>query len=287
MRTAQVGERDAEDGVPTDSYDLTDAIEEGYLVPPVGRSIATKFVREGIRYDDLSESEKQEWDLLDWEDGLIPSEVDSSAMNTWLFNKDTVDTVLETLMTEGRMVAGGDRLGKTIIFAKNNDHAIFIAERFNQNYPQYKGEFARMITYQQTYNQSMIDDFSKPESSPHIAISVDMLDTGIDVPEVVNLVFFKPVHSKTKYWQMVGRGTRLRPDLYGPGEDKKDFVIFDVCQNIEYFNQDLPSADTSATPSAGAVKRNRLWRAENQAAIAAYADEVARDGLPLAPFRSF
>ncbi|HOB58320.1 MAG TPA: DEAD/DEAH box helicase family protein, partial [Rhodoglobus sp.] len=192
-----------EDGVPTDSYDLTDAIEEGYLVPPVGRSIATKFVREGIRYDDLSESEKQEWDLLDWEDGLIPSEVDSSAMNTWLFNKDTVDTVLETLMTEGRMVAGGDRLGKTIIFAKNNDHAIFIAERFNENYPQYKGEFARMITYQQTYNQSMIDDFSKPESSPHIAISVDMLDTGIDVPEVVNLVFFKPVHSKTKYWQMV------------------------------------------------------------------------------------
>jgi len=266
-----------EDGVPTDSYDLTDAIEEGYLVPPVGRSVATKFVREGIRYADLSESEKEAWDLLDWEDGLIPSEVDSSAMNTWLFNKDTVDTVLETLMTEGRMVAGGDRLGKTIIFAKNNDHAIFIAERFNENYPQYKGEFARMITYQQTYNQSMIDDFSKPESSPHIAISVDMLDTGIDVPEVVNLVFFKPVHSKTKYWQMVGRGTRLRPDLYGPGEDKKDFVIFDVCQNIEYFNQDLPSAGTSATPSL----RSRLFtsRLELLAAIDAAPDDAELSAL--------
>jgi len=270
-----------EDGVPTDSYDLTDAIAEGYLVPPVGRSVATKFVREGIRYDDLSEGEKEDWDLLDWEDGEIPDAVDSAAMNTWLFNKDTVDTVLETLMTEGRMVAGGDRLGKTIIFAKNTKHAEFIAERFNANYPQYKGEFARLITYQQTYTQSLIDDFSKPDSAPHIAISVDMLDTGIDVPEVVNLVFFKPVHSKTKYWQMVGRGTRLRPDLYGPGEAKKDFVIFDVCQNIEYFNQDLPSAGATATPSL----RTRLFvsRLELLAAIdAAPADaELAalREGL--------
>ena len=246
-----------EDGVPTDAYDLTDAIAEGYLVPPVGRSVATKFVREGIRYDELSDSEKEEWDLLEWEDGLIPSEIDSSAMNTWLFNKDTVDTVLEALMTDGRKVAGGDRLGKTIIFAKNNKHAEFIAERFNANYPEYAGQFARVITYQTTYAQSMIDGFSGPESDPHIAVSVDMLDTGIDVPDVVNLVFFKPVHSKTKYWQMVGRGTRLRPDLYGPGEDKTDFVIFDVCQNIEYFNQDLPTAGASATPSL----RQRLFTA--------------------------
>lgn len=244
-----------EDGVPTDSYDLTDAIAEGYLVPPVGRSIATKFVRDGIRYDELSEADREAWDLLDWEDGLIPDEIDSTAMNSWLFNIDTVDLVLETLMTEGRTVAGGDRLGKTIVFAKNNKHAEFIAERFNANYPQYKGEFARVITHVQSFSQSLIDAFSNAESAPHIAISVDMLDTGIDVPEVVNLVFFKPVHSKTKYWQMVGRGTRLRPDLYAPGEPKEDFVIFDVCQNIEYFNEDLPSAGTSHTPSL----RSRLF----------------------------
>jgi len=270
-----------EDGVPTDSYDLTDAIAEGYLVPPVGRSIATKFVREGIRYDELSESEKEAWDLLDWEHGLIPDEVDSAAMNTWLFNTDTVDTVLETLMTEGRTVAGGDRLGKTIIFAKNNKHAEFIAQRFDANYPQYKGEFARVITYQQSYNQDLINTFAMPESAPHIAISVDMLDTGIDVPEVVNLVFFKPVHSKTKYWQMVGRGTRLRPDLYGPGLPKQDFVIFDVCQNIEYFNEDLPSVGTSITPSL----RSRLFTSRLQllAAIDAAPHEAElaslREGL--------
>ncbi|GAB3030964.1 DEAD/DEAH box helicase family protein [Parafrigoribacterium mesophilum] len=232
-----------EDGVPTDSYDLTDAIAEHYLVPPVGRSIATQFVRDGIRYADLSAEEKEAWDLLDWADDVIPDEVDSSAMNNWLFNADTVDKVLEALMTDGRRVAGGDLLGKTIIFAKNTNHANFIAERFDKNYPEYAGNFARVITYQTTYPQSLIDDFSNPAKLPQAAITVDMLDTGIDVPDVVNLVFFKPVHSKTKYWQMVGRGTRLRPDLFGPGEDKKDFVIFDVCQNIEYFNEDYPTAD--------------------------------------------
>ena len=121
-------------------------------------------------------------------------------------------------------VAGGDRLGKTIIFAKNQAHADFIAERFNANYPHYKGEFARAITFRTEYAQNLIDDFSQARSKPpHIAISVDMLDTGIDVPEVVNLVFFKLVRSKTKFWQMLGRGTRLCPDLFGPGEDKKCF----------------------------------------------------------------
>ncbi|MBB5632199.1 type I restriction enzyme R subunit [Cryobacterium mesophilum] len=241
-----------EDGVPTDSYDLTDAIAEGYLVPPVGRSIATKFVREGIKYADLSDDEKEAWDLLDWTDDVVPDEVDAAAMNTWLFNEDTVDRVLEVLMTDGRKVSGGDVLGKTVIFAKNVKHAEFIERRFNANYPAYKGHFARVIVSGLPYVQSLIDDFSNPAKHPQIAISVDMLDTGIDVPDIVNLVFFKPVHSKTKYWQMVGRGTRLRPDLYGPGDDKKDFVIFDVCQNIEYFNEDYPSAESPAGEPLGA-----------------------------------
>lgn len=246
-----------EDGVPTDSYDLTDAIAEHYLVPPVGRSIATQFVRDGIRYDDLSQAEKEAWDLLDWEDDVVPGEVDATAMNNWLFNADTVDKVLRVLMTDGRAVAGGDKLGKTIIFAKNRLHAQFIEKRFNANYPEHAGGFARVITHGMSYVQSLIDDFSNPGKFPQIAISVDMLDTGIDVPDIVNLVFFKPVHSKTKYWQMVGRGTRLRPELYGPGEDKKDFIIFDVCQNIEYFNEDYPTADTSSSESLG----TRLFKA--------------------------
>jgi type I restriction enzyme R subunit len=246
-----------EDGVPTDSYDLTDAIAEGYLVPPVGRSVSTQFLRQGIKYDELSAEEREQWDLLDWEDGDPPDEVDAAAVNKWLFNADTVDKVLQDLMTNGRTVAGGDKLGKTIVFARSKKHADFIVERFDVNYPQYAGHFARVIVSGPSYVQSLIDEFSITDKLPQIAVSVDMLDTGIDIPDVVNLVFFKPVFSKTKYWQMVGRGTRLRADLYGPGENKADFVIFDVCQNIEYFNQDLGVAAGPAIEPLGA----RLFKA--------------------------
>ncbi|WP_298254723.1 type I restriction-modification enzyme R subunit C-terminal domain-containing protein [uncultured Arthrobacter sp.] len=130
-------------------------------------------------------------------------------------------------------------------FAKNNRHAEYIATRFDKNYPHLKGHFARVVTYQVNYAQNLIDEFSRRDADPHIAISVDMLDTGIDVPEVVNLVFFKMVRSKTKFWQMVGRGTRLCPDLFGPGEDKEDFLIFDLCRNVEYFNAGMPGNEGS------------------------------------------
>lgn len=233
-----------EDGVPTDAYPLDEAVAEGYLVPPRAVSVPLKFPREGIRYDDLSEEEKEEWDSREWdEDGDVPDLVASDAINKWLFNDDTADKMLETLMTRGRSVAGGDRLGKTIIFARNNDHAEFIRTRFDANYPEYAGSFARVVTYKTEYAQSLIDDFSIKDKAPHIAISVDMLDTGIDVPEVVNLVFFKPVRSKSKFWQMLGRGTRLCPDLFGPGEDKQDFFVFDFCGNLEFFNTDPAVAD--------------------------------------------
>ena len=235
-----------EDRVPTDQYDLNLAVAEGYLVPPRAVSVPLKFQREGIRYDDLSDAEKEQWDMLEWDDdGDVPDAVTSDAVNRWLFNTDTVDKMLETLMTKGHRVAGGDRIGKTIIFAKNNNHAKFIAQRFDLNYPEYRGALARVITYQTEYAQSLIDDFSVKDKAPHIAISVDMLDTGIDVPEVVNLVFFKIVRSKTKFWQMIGRGTRLCPDLYGPGEDKTDFFVFDFCQNFEFFNQKVAAAEGS------------------------------------------
>jgi type I restriction enzyme, R subunit len=154
-------------------------------------------------------------------------------------------------MTRGLTVAGGDRLGKTILFAKNQAHAEFIAGRFDANYPHYKGEFARVITFKTEYAQSLIDNFSNKEKAPHIAISVDMLDTGIDVPEVVNLVFFKLVRSKTKFWQMVGRSTRLCPDLFGPGQDKECFYLFDYCENLEYFSQDIPETEGLVGASLG------------------------------------
>lgn len=256
-----------ESGVPTDSYDLDRAIADGYLVPPVGRVVATRFTRQGIRYDDLSDDEKERWEEEDWGDE-VPEAVDASAVNDWLFNRDTVDGVLRVLMAEGRTVAGGDTIGKTIVFARNQAHARFIEERFNASYPHFNGLLAQVVTHETPNAGHFIDEFSNTARMPQIAISVDMLDTGIDVPDVVNLVFFKPVGSKTKYWQMVGRGTRLRPELYGPSGrqedgtsdrtgDKKDFVIFDVGGNIAYFNADLPEAPTSTTRSL----RSRLFLA--------------------------
>jgi len=274
---------DLETGVPTDVYSLDDAIKDGFLVPPQSVSVQLKFVREGIRYDDLSEDEKDDWDELDWgtdDEGspLAPPEaVDPAELNKWLFNKDTVERVLEYLMTEGVKVAGGDRLGKTIIFAKNQNHAEFIKGRFDANYPSLDaGNFARVITHQVKYGQSLIDDFSNKAKAPHIAISVDMLDTGIDVPEVVNLVFFKLVRSKTKFWQMLGRGTRLCEDLFGPGEHKTHFNVFDFCGNLEYFSQPLVSAEKSSGKSLSEILFSaRLELLQTLDSVAALGDERA------------
>jgi type I restriction enzyme R subunit len=243
---------DLERGVPTDSYGLDDAVRDGFLVPAKAVSVPLKFPREGITYDELSDEEKDQWDALEWsEDGTTPDRVEAEAVNKWLFNKDTVDKALAHLMRRGQKVAGGDRLGKTIIFAKNQAHAEFIAERFDVNYPHLKGAFARVIHSGLPYAQSLIDDFSNPAKSPHIAVSVDMLDTGIDIPEVVNLVFLKLVRSKTKFWQMVGRGTQLSPDLFGPGMDKQFFYILDYCQNLEFFSQNPETTDGALVESLG------------------------------------
>jgi type I restriction enzyme R subunit len=235
---------DLQRGVPTDAYGLDEAVHDGFLVPPRAVSVPLRFEREGIKYDDLSDDEKEAWDATEWdEDGSVPAIVEPAAVNKWLFNADTVDKVLQHLMTHGQKVADGDRLGKTIIFAKNQDHARFIVERFDKAYPHLTGAFARVIISSDSYAQSLIDDFSQPDKAPHIAVSVDMLDTGIDVPEVVNLVFFKIVRSKTKFWQMLGRGTRLCPDLFGPGLHKAYFSVFDFCQNLEFFNQNPDLAE--------------------------------------------
>jgi type I restriction enzyme R subunit len=249
---------DLERGVPTDAYGLDEAVKDGYLVPAEAVSVPLKFQREGITYNELPDEEKEQWDALEWsDDGTTPDRVEAEAVNRWLFNQDTVDKVLEHVMTRGQRVAGGDRLGKTIVFAKNNDHAEFIADRFNKNYPHFKGAFARVITFKTEYAQTLIDHFSKRDKSPHIAVSVDMLDTGIDVPEVVNLVFFKLVRSKTKFWQMLGRGTRLCPDLFAPGQDKQFFYLFDYCQNLEFFAQNPETTEGSTGESLG----TRLFKA--------------------------
>lgn len=238
-----------EQGVPTSAYELDQAVSDEYLVNFRPIAVPTKFSREGVKYDELTDDEKLEYEekFFDEDTGDIPNEIDASALHRWLFNENTVDQVLGFLMENGLKVEGGDKLGKTIIFAANHDHAKFIVDRFDANWPHLKGKFCQLIDNQVKYAQSLIDDFSVVSKMPQIAVSVDMLDTGIDVPECVNLVFFKRVRSKTKFWQMIGRGTRLCPDLFGPDQDKEEFCVFDFCDNLAFFGENPDGKPGRAT----------------------------------------
>ena len=211
-----------EHDIPTYAYDYETAVEQDHkLVPYYNYEVKTKFL----------------------EDGSIPDFIPSEKLNKFVFNETAVDTVLQDLMEHGIRVEGEDRLGKTIIFAQSKRHAECILERFNKLYPRHKGVFALRVICDDTYAQTVIDDFKIPDKPPHIAVSVDMMDTGIDVPECVNLVFFKKVRSKTKFWQMIGRGTRLCEGLTcidqidGEYTDKRRFLIFDYCGNFEFFRE--------------------------------------------------
>lgn len=241
-----------ENGVPTYGYDLAQAVKDGYLVDYVSVESRLKFIEQGIVYDELSEEDKKAYeDTFKDEQGNLPEAISSSALNTWLFNEDTIKQVLNILMTEGIKIEYGQKIGKTIIFAKNHDHAEKILKVFNQEYP-HLPDFAKVIDNYMTYAQSAIDEFSDPKKMPQIAISVDMLDTGIDVPEVLNLVFFKKVMSKAKFWQMIGRGTRLCPGLLD-GADKQKFYIFDFCGNFEFFRMNKGKASANMIALQGAI----------------------------------
>ncbi|MCM2357388.1 MAG: DEAD/DEAH box helicase family protein [Geobacteraceae bacterium] len=274
-----------EKGVPTFYYELEKAVADGFLVPPKAHSVPLKFQREGITYNELSEDEQLEYEEKFWDEeaGGMPEKIESPALNNWLFNIDTVDKVLEHLMRYGVKVAGGDRLGKTIVFAKNHNHALFIQERFDKNYPHQRGRFCRVIDNYETYAQTLIDDFSQKDNDPVIAISVDMLDTGIDVPEIVNLVFFKLVRSKTKFHQMMGRGTRLCKELFGPEKDKEEFYVFDYCQNFEFFAENPEGAESASQESLGKKifkqRLNLLLRLQQQDYPASDGERRLRGGL--------
>lgn len=267
-----------ENGVPTYAYDLEQAIDEGYLVDYRTIEAKLKLPTEGIKYDDLSPEEREEFDDVFEEDPDI-KDIDPNAVNSWLFNKDTINKVIHHFMTAGIKDSTGDEIGKTIIFAKNSRHAEMIKDRFDVLYPEKGPEYAQIITYEINYAQSRIDSFSVKNKMPRIAISVNMLDTGIDVPEVVNLVFFKKVRSKVMFWQMIGRGTRLSEDLFGPGLDKEEFLIFDYGQNFEFFRAEEKPGEERLARSL----TERLFNIQTQ--IALELQDLQYQGEPFIEFR--
>lgn len=240
-----------ENGVPTYGYELAQAVKDGYLVDFLSVETTLKFIQRGIVYDELSNEEKEEYEkTFADESGEIPESITPSALNDWIFNEDTIRKVLRILMNDGLKIDYNSKIGKTIIFAKNHRHAEKILEVFGKEFP-HLNNYAKVIDNTINYAQIAIDEFSDAKKLPQVAISVDMLDTGIDVPEVLNLVFFKVVLSKAKFWQMIGRGTRLCPGLID-GFDKTKFYIFDFCGNFEFFrmNKGRASADTVALQGA-------------------------------------
>lgn len=247
---------DLENGVPTYGYELAQAVKDGYLVDYISIETKLKFIENGIVYDELCDEDKEDYErTFEYEDGHFPEKINASAVNTRIFNEDTIKQVLHVLMRDGLKIDYGQKIGKTIIFAQNHQHAEKILEIFNKEYPELNKSgksFAKVIDNYITYAQSAIDEFAEPDKNPQIAISVDMLDTGIDVPEVLNLVFFKRVMSKAKFWQMIGRGTRLCPGLIN-GEDKEKFYIFDFCGNFEFFRMSSGKPTEKTVALQGAV----------------------------------
>lgn len=237
----------------TFAYELGEAVADKYLVPYNGLKRGTSILADGIKYDKLSKEEKEQfeeiWKYEKAKKAFAPTDrysrnIESSELFTYIYNIDTVDKVLQDLMLNGLKVQNGERIGKSIIFAYRHDHAELIVQRFNALFPQYGSEFCALIDNRVTYAQDLINKFEVRDGMPQIAVSVDMLDTGIDVPDILNLVFFKPVHSKIKFWQMVGRGTRLSQDIFGPDKHKEYFNIFDWCNNFEFFSQNPNGKET-------------------------------------------
>ena len=270
--------------LPTANYELEQGVEEGYLTPFEVFEHTTQFLRQGITLDGLSPEQIKELE----EQGEDPAQYDfaSEQIDKIIYNKDTNRAILRNLMENGIKDATGQLLGKSILFARNHQHAMLMRQLFDEMYPQFAGKFCQVIDNYDPRAEQLIDDFKGEGTNDDlmIAISVDMLDTGIDIPEIVNLVFAKPVKSPVKFWQMIGRGTRLCADLFGPGRHKSVFRIFDHWANFARFEMGYrPAEPTQGKPLAQLVFEERLVLAEtalNKSEVSVFdliVDLVAQD----------
>lgn len=224
--------------MPTDVYEYKEAVEKDHvLVPFYPIETATKISEEGLNPEDMTDDEKEYYYDEFTEEGETPERIPPAKINKYIFNKDTADKMISDLMNNGIRHKNGNHVGKSIIFAQTKKHAQYLVDRFDELYPEYKGGFCKLVICDEPYAEKNLEDFKKADSMPFIAITVDMLETGIDVPEIVNLVFAKKVYSRIKFDQMIGRGTRLCDDLFGAGVHKKEFYILDYMRNFQFFDE--------------------------------------------------
>lgn len=251
---------DLDTDMPNYEYDVQRAVKDGFLVYYRALDRTPDILKNGVTYDELDEEDKEQYEeLFTDDDGTIPEKIEGKQFYSIITNRDTIRTVLRDLMEEGLKVDNGDTLGKTIIFARDHNHAIMIQDEFRKLYPELCNpnpvngvDYCVVIDNKIKYNEVLQKEF-KFKQSIRIVVSVDMMDTGVDIPEVVNLVFFKKVMSKIKFWQMIGRGTRTCDDLkiVSPSnayferrtndssrqlyQAKQGFLIFDVCGAFSFF----------------------------------------------------
>jgi len=242
------------DGEPTFVYDYQTAVRDGFLVPYRVWSARTHFQIEGLRAGSLPPELAQR--LRD--QGIDPDDLDfdGTEIEKRIINTGTSDAIVHEFIAQSLKDATGTLPAKSIVFAVSHRHALDLLESFNRLYPdlQRRG-LARIIDSHMERAEKELDDF-KHRDFPRVAISVDMLDTGIDVPAIRNLVFAKPVYSHVKFWQMIGRGTRRHFHSL-PGEEKTEFLIIDHWDNFAFFHL-TPEGRTVSTPEPLPTRLFRL-----------------------------
>ena len=274
---------DMKNNMPTDVYEYDEAVNKDHvLVPFYLIETATQISDDGITYQDLDEDEREAYEDEFTEDEVLPEHIPPERINKYIFNIDTVDRMISDLMNNGIKHKNGNHVGKTIIFAQNKRHAKFIVERFDKLYPQYKGAFCKLVICDEPYAEKNLEDFKKPDEYPFITVTVDMLETGVDVPEITNLLFAKKVYSRIKFDQMIGRGTRLCSNLFGEGEDKKEFYVFDYMRNFQFFDEHPKGKEVGVAITPVAVRFSRMVQIIKLLQDATYSEreyQIIRDEL--------
>ena len=234
-----------ESDVPDFDYSMEQGFKDDVLKPYRVVSRTSQVLSRGITYRECSDEERKQLDEAFNDEP--PDEIAASRIFNTVYNQDTVDKVIDEVIERGLKVDGGETIGKTIIFAYNHRHADLIVKRIKERYP-HDDDWCQLVDNYVNYADTLVEKF-KHDPKFRIAVSVDMLDTGIDVPEILNLVFFKPVRSRIKFIQMIGRGTRPCKNVFAPGKDKTEFRIFDYCDNFKFFGQQKPETEAAKTLS--------------------------------------